>query len=119
MLARFDREALAGALTNLVENAERHGGGGVVVLRLRRREERLARIEVLDRGSGVLPAEAERIFDRFHRGSDAVARAVRGSGLGLALVRHVAAGHGGAAAYEPRRGGGSNFNVEIPLSEET
>jgi signal transduction histidine kinase len=115
--ARFDREALAGALGNLLENAARHCGGGGVVLRLRTAGDE-ARIEVLDRGPGVPPAEAERIFERFHRGADAVSRATRGSGLGLTLVRHAARSLGGEAGHEPRAGGGSVFFVQLPVGGE-
>jgi signal transduction histidine kinase len=117
LTARFDGEALAAALGNLVENAARHGGGGETMLRLVK-EDAGARLEVLDRGPGVPAAEAERIFDRFHRGSDAVARAAKGSGLGLTLVRHAARGHGGESGHEPRDGGGSVFFIRLPLEEE-
>ena len=57
----------------------------------------------------LVAEEAGRIFDRFHRGRAALRDAVRGSGLGLTLVRHAAEGHGGGAGYEPRSGGGAVF----------
>jgi two-component system phosphate regulon sensor histidine kinase PhoR len=115
--ARFDADALAGAVGNLLENAAKHGGGGEVTLALVENG-RVARIEVRDRGPGVPPHEAERVFERFHRGRAAVAGAVRGSGLGLTLAKHAAEGHGGRAGHRPREGGGAVFFLEIPTEGE-
>ena len=63
-------------------------------------------IAVSDRGPGVSPAHAERIFELFQR---AVSRQIEGTGAGLAIVRQVAERHGGRAFVEPREGGGSSF----------
>jgi signal transduction histidine kinase len=61
---------------------------------------------VRDRGSGVAPEHAERIFQLFQR---AVGREVEGTGAGLAIVRQVAERHGGRAWVQPREGGGAEF----------
>jgi signal transduction histidine kinase len=63
-------------------------------------------IVVRDRGPGVAPEHAERIFQLFQR---AVGREVEGTGAGLAIVRQVAERHGGRACVQPREGGGSEF----------
>ena len=63
-------------------------------------------IVVRDRGPGVSPEHAERIFQLFQR---AVGREIEGTGAGLAIVRQVAERHGGRAWVEPREGGGSQF----------
>jgi len=105
-----DRRRLVRVVANLLENAQRHGGG-VVRLGVTERAGR-ARLEVDDNGPGV-PAELrDRVFDRFARagarGDDG------GSGLGLALVaQHVGAAQG-AAWVEDRPGGGARFVVELP-----
>ena len=65
-------------------------------------------IVVLDRGPGVEPEHAERIFELFQR---AVGREVEGTGAGLAIVRQVARRHGGRAWHRPREGGGSEFII--------
>jgi PAS domain S-box-containing protein len=74
---------------------------------------------VYDRGPGVNPAHAERIFQIFQR---AVGRKVAGTGAGLAIVRQVAERHGGHAWVEPREGGGAAFFItfgpEIPTTKE-
>ncbi|WP_060906540.1 sensor histidine kinase [Streptomyces scabiei] len=72
----------------------REAGGGPEVVR----------VEVLDRGPGVPDCDLERIFDRFYRAPDA--RSLPGSGLGLSIVRAVAAAHGGAPFAFRREGGG-------------
>jgi two-component system phosphate regulon sensor histidine kinase PhoR len=81
-------------------------------------------IRVDDSGPGVAPEDRERIFERFVRGSAAgpsgSRQAVRGSGIGLALVRHIAESHGGRAWVEGTPAGGSptsgaSFAVSIPV----
>lgn len=71
-------------------------------------------IAVRDRGPGVSPDHAKRIFDLFQR---AVGREVEGTGAGLAIVRQVAERHGGAAWVRPRKGGGSEFMITFGKSE--
>jgi signal transduction histidine kinase len=112
---RGDEEALRGALGNLLDNARGHAAsGGVVEVAVQARDGR-AEVHVRDRGPGVPAGMEERLFERFVRGPDA---RPRGAGLGLALVREVAAAHGGAARVGPREGGGADFTVELPLAED-
>ncbi|MBO0609932.1 sensor histidine kinase [Myceligenerans salitolerans] len=73
-----------------------------------------ARLWVRDTGPGVPPEEADRIFDRFARGS--TTGGIPGSGLGLAIVRAIAQGHGGDVAVEPSPGGGARFVVTWPAT---
>jgi two-component system sensor histidine kinase MprB len=68
-------------------------------------------IMVRDHGDGIDPADAERIFDRFHRADDA--RAKPGSGLGLAIVRHVAEQHGGTTRAANAAGGGAEIGFSV------
>ena len=71
-------------------------------------------IVVRDRGPGIAPEHAERIFQLFQR---AVGREVEGTGAGLAIVRQIAERHGGSAWVEPRVGGGSEFIITFGRSE--
>ncbi len=97
-VVRGDRDALARALTNLVDNGRRHGRGRVTV---RVESDRTTvRLEVIDEGRGVADAERERVFERFH-GS--------GSGLGLAIVRAAVERHGGRVFAS-----GARFTIELP-----
>jgi len=100
-------ETLRRALVNLVENALVHGpAGGHVVVSVSAADGSV-RLAVRDEGPGPDPAESERLFERFRRGSDAAGRP--GSGLGLSIATAIAARHGGSVAVE-----GSEFTLEVP-----
>jgi two-component system, OmpR family, phosphate regulon sensor histidine kinase PhoR len=118
--ARIDERAIELAVINLVDNAIKYAPQGrIVTIRTERQGDAIA-IRVIDRGPGVPPDERERIFERFVRGASAsqreggVSAPVRGSGIGLALVKHIAESHGGSAWVESANGQGSTFVVTIP-----
>jgi two-component system phosphate regulon sensor histidine kinase PhoR len=118
--ARIDERAIQLAVINLVDNALKYApGSGVVTIRAGLEGDTIA-IRVSDKGPGVPADERERIFERFVRGASASARdgsaepPVRGSGIGLALVKHIAESHGGRAWVESASGEGSTFVVTIP-----
>ena len=90
-----DRLRVEQAVTNLVDNALRHGAGPIVV-RARRAGDAVE-LSVDDAGGGLPPGEAEAVFDRFARGETSDRR---GAGLGLAIVRAIARAHGGDARIE-------------------
>jgi two-component system, OmpR family, sensor kinase len=92
VVVRGDGAALGRALTNLVDNARRHGRGRITVTVAE--SNGLATLSVEDEGDGIAPADRERVFERF---------AGRGSGLGLAIVRATAERHGGRAFAEGAR----------------
>jgi two-component system osmolarity sensor histidine kinase EnvZ len=99
----FAQMALRRAIANLIDNALRYAGEPV---ELRTRRERGATlVEVMDRGPGIPPSQAERLKQPFTRLD--TARGDRGgSGLGLAIVERVARAHGGRLELLPREGGG-------------
>jgi len=113
LLGRFDFVHALRALVNLLENALKYSANAPVELDVRRSGDRLC-LAVLDRGPGVPPHEAQRIFEPFHRGESAAAA---GTGLGLAIARRVAEAQGGALHYQPRQGGGSIFTLELPAAD--
>jgi signal transduction histidine kinase len=113
---RGDARLLRRLVRNLLENARRHGGGTPVEATVEDAGGR-AVLRVCDRGPGVPAGEAERIFDAFYRLPGTGAG--EGAGLGLALVRQIARRHGGEARYLPRDGGGSCFEVLLPLAPVT
>jgi signal transduction histidine kinase len=102
VVVRGDRDALARALANLVDNARRHGRGRVTVAVSS--QGATARVEVEDEGDGIPDEERERVFERFYG---------RGSGLGLAIVRATAERHGGRAFAE-----GARVTIELPIVRE-
>jgi two-component system, NtrC family, sensor histidine kinase HydH len=105
--ACLDAEQIARAVDNLVLNAVRHTPAGGHVTLLARRLQDTLRIEVADDGPGVPLGDRERIFEPFVTGHPA------GSGLGLAVVREIAAAHGGRAFLDARDHGAC-FVIEIP-----
>ncbi|MEK7866828.1 MAG: HAMP domain-containing sensor histidine kinase [Planctomycetota bacterium] len=114
VVAAVDADAVTSAVVNLLDNARKYSGEARQVRLSLLAEPDRARIEVLDRGIGVPAEERERVFERFHRGSDPRVRDQKGAGLGLALVRHVAEGHGGRAWLAPNGAQGTVANVELP-----
>lgn len=108
-----NRKALAGALTNLLENAmQAVGSGGRVVIGAERRGNQLALI-VGDNGRGMSPEVAVRLFEPFFTTrSD-------GTGLGLAIARGVARAHGGNIEVDSQPGVGTEFTITLPLAETT
>jgi signal transduction histidine kinase len=113
--APIDRAAFTRALWNLLDNAAKYSpdadtiwvqlsvGGGKAVIRVR------------DQGLGIDPAEQAQIFGKFVRGSSASVRDVSGTGLGLAMVRHIVDAHGGHVSVESEPNKGSTFALTLPL----
>jgi len=103
------------AVWNLLDNAMKYSPGRPVVwIRLFRDGTRAA-IAVRDEGIGIPPSEQRRIFQKFVRGAETAALGVKGSGIGLAIVDHVARAHGGHVHLESKVGGGSTFTLLLPL----
>jgi signal transduction histidine kinase len=118
LLVNGDRDALAQVIVNLLSNAEKYSTAcKEIKLQVERRSAPLphAVVMVLDRGLGVPRGSEEKIFEKFYRAHDSLSSGIQGSGLGLTLARQIARAHGGDVAYEPRKGGGSCFNLRLPL----
>src|SRR5262249_30461108 len=111
----MDVDAVSQALANLIDNAIKYSekrkvltveaalrGGGVA-------------LSVGDEGIGIPREEHARIFDKFYRVGRSETQSRRGSGVGLALVRHVAEAHGGRVGVDSRPGEGSRFTLWLPL----
>ncbi|MBI5851857.1 MAG: HAMP domain-containing histidine kinase [Planctomycetes bacterium] len=115
-----DRAAIRQALLNLCDNALKYGAAGGVIALSAEREDGGVVIAVRDRGPGVPPADRERIFRRFVRGSAHAHGSVPGVGLGLHLARHIALAHGGTLGYEePKDGVGACFALRLPYAPRT
>jgi two-component system sensor histidine kinase SenX3 len=116
-----DEDELKAAVSNLVDNAIKYSGSSVrVAVELEQPEAAQATLRVRDQGVGISAVELKRIFKRFYRIPGAVAVRVKGTGLGLFVVRSVVKRHGGkvfAASEGPGRG--STFTVQLPLLPPT
>jgi len=115
-LVKADREALAQALWNLLDNAVKYSGESAVVRVEVEARDQVA-IRVRDRGFGILPSEKDRILRKFVRGSSAKACGVKGTGIGLAMVKHIVDAHGGKVLVESEPGQGSTFTILLPKGE--
>jgi len=112
---RIDGRAVELAVINLIDNALKYAPGSNVVSVRVERENSAIVVRVVDRGPGVPPEDQGRIFERFVRGSTARGLPIRGSGIGLALVKHIAESHGGRAWVVSGVGQGATFAISIPV----
>ncbi len=115
-----DRDELVRALENLVENALKYGAAGKRIdITLSPAQTRAgtpeARLNIRDYGPGIAPEHLPRLTERFYRVDVADSRAQGGTGLGLALVKHVLNRHGGRLSIDSTLGAGAAFTIHVPL----
>lgn len=113
---RSDPVLLRRILQNFISNAIRYTQKGGVVIGCRRRGDKV-RIEIWDTGVGIAQADDRRIFDEFYRGKRKAGGGSEGMGLGLSIVKHVAAVLGLTIDFRSVEGRGSMFCVTVPMSE--
>ncbi len=111
----LDPDAWHRVLLNLAENALVHNRPGVRVRIRGQRREQTYRWEVADNGVGIGWSDQPRVFERFYRIDPSRGRERGGSGLGLALVKHIVLDHGGRVELESELNQGCRFTVELPL----
>jgi signal transduction histidine kinase len=111
----LDAAALKQALANLVDNAVKYSGERRRLRVSARRRGDEAALEVADEGIGIPASETQRIFQKFYRIGRSETQGRRGSGVGLALVKHIVEAHGGRVSVESRPGSGSRFTLHLPL----
>lgn len=104
------------AILNLLSNAMKYSGKSRDIALRVNRQNGSAVIQVSDHGIGIPTAEQSRIFDRFYRVPSKENRAISGTGLGLALVAHVAEAHGGRVEVQSDPAVGSTFLIRIPVN---
>ena len=117
-----DPAALRSALHNLITNAVKYGGPtGWVGIRAELASapggQGEIQITVEDHGAGIARDDLPHIFEPFYRGTNAIGQRVRGSGVGLSLVRSIAVAHGGRVTVSTHRGAGSVFTIHLPAAE--
>ena len=114
---KLDANAFTLAVMNLIDNATKYAADGKrIELRLRREYDRIV-LTVRDWGPGIDPEEQEQIFERFYRARAVRLKPIRGSGIGLALVRHIARAHHGDVTVESKPGEGSTFRLWLPIAD--
>ncbi len=111
----LDSETIAQAVTNLIDNAVKYSGNSKTVLVKAFRGNGHLVIAVQDFGVGIRKEELGRVFERFYRGGNALTRTVKGSGLGLTLVKRIVEAHRGTVAVKSAPGCGSTFSIRLPF----
>jgi len=115
-----DPEELRTAVSNVLDNAIKYSSGKVdVLVRIEAPDDKRIRLSVQDHGMGIPPGELKRVFRRFYRVSRSLAQ-VKGTGLGLFIVKAIAKKHGGRAfALSGGEGQGTTVVFELPRSAQT
>jgi signal transduction histidine kinase len=116
LVVHGDADALLRVLTNLLDNAIRHGRGHVVLVA--RRVDGHIRVEVADDGPGFAPDDLPHVFEPLFRSDRARATETGGTGLGLAIARRLARAHGGDVEAANSRGGGARTTVVLPAARD-
>jgi two-component system, OmpR family, sensor histidine kinase SenX3 len=114
-----DEDDLKAVVSNLVDNAIKYSGPEIrVAVELEQTDPTKATLRVRDQGVGISRPELKRIFKRFYRIPGAMGTRIKGTGLGLFIVRSVVARHGGKVfAESDGPGHGSTFTVQLPIAE--
>ncbi len=112
----IDTDAVKQALANLIDNAIKYSGEHRRLRVAARCAGDEVLIDVADEGIGVPPGETQRIFEKFYRIGRSETQGRRGSGVGLALVKHIVEAHGGRVTVDSRVGRGSCFTLHFPLT---
>lgn len=113
-----DRDALSGALLNLLQNAYKYSKNDDKRIELRAAlDDDFVVLEVEDRGVGIPRREQKRIFDRFYRVDSLLTRDTEGSGLGLSIAQRIVQAHDGWISVDSVPGRGSTFRIHLPLAQ--
>lgn len=114
----IDEEAMSRAVRNLLENAVKYSPAAPRVTVMLARQNGDLLISVRDRGIGIPARERTRIFRKFQRGEQALVRGIKGTGIGLAMVKEIATAHRGRVDVESEDGQGSTFTIVLPCAAE-
>jgi signal transduction histidine kinase len=112
-----DGEALGRALWNLLDNAVKYSGANREIEVSVELVRGTVALSVRDRGIGILPEEQAKVFGRFYRGQKARVAGIRGTGIGLAMVKQIAEAHGGRVSVSSEPDAGSTFTLTVPGEE--
>jgi two-component system, OmpR family, phosphate regulon sensor histidine kinase PhoR len=116
---RGDAESISEALINLIDNAVKYSGESRYLRIATGKVNGRVSIDVEDHGIGIAKEHQEKIFETFYRVSTGLIHTVRGTGLGLTLVKHIMEAHGGSVRVESAPGEGSRFSLLFPFHESS
>jgi signal transduction histidine kinase len=113
----IDPDAIAQALINLLDNAVKYSSGSKEIgVKLAEHGDTVM-ISVIDHGVGIASEEREKVFEKFYRVGNCLVHDVKGSGLGLSIVKHIVEAHHGRVTVESEPGRGSAFIIHLPVDQ--
>lgn len=113
-----DAAAFEQVLVNLLENAVKYTLNDKRISVRAFRDRARVHVEVTDNGIGISRRDQRRVFERFFRADDRLARRTEGSGLGLSIARRIVEAHEGRIVVRSKVGAGSTFDVELPIPKQ-
>src|SRR5262245_17198234 len=115
----IDSDAIAQAFINLLDNAVKYSGESKEIDVVLAKRLGFVTIAVRDHGIGMANEEREKVFEKFYRVGNNLVHDVKGSGLGLSIVKHIVEAHNGKVTVESEVGHGSTFVIHLPVDEKT
>ena len=114
---KIDKNELSQVINNLLDNAIKFSTNKSEINVIVIRKENDLIIQVIDYGIGIPQDELNKIFEKFYQGGNANRYSVKGTGLGLTLVKHTVEAHGGKISVESKVGQGSTFSIFLPIKK--
>jgi signal transduction histidine kinase len=115
----IDQEAIAQAFINLLDNAVKYSGEAKEINVVLGQQAGFVTVAVRDYGVGIATEECEKVFEKFYRVGNVLVHDVKGSGLGLSIVKHIVEAHQGKVTVESEVGAGSTFVIHLPIDDGT
>ncbi|MGE0883526.1 MAG: sensor histidine kinase [Blastocatellales bacterium] len=115
----IDQEAIAQAFINLLDNAVKYSGEAKEIDVKLNQQNGFVTIAVRDHGVGIASEECDKVFEKFYRVGNVLVHDVKGSGLGLSIVKHIVEAHQGKVTVESEVGEGSTFIIHLPINNGT
>ena len=113
----IDPDAIAQAFINLLDNAVKYSSGSKEIGVKLAEQGDTVMISVIDHGVGIASEELEKVFEKFYRVGNSLVHDVKGSGLGLSIVKHIVEAHHGRVTVESEPGRGSAFIIHLPVDQ--
>ncbi len=110
---QFDPNLMNRVLSNLIENAIKYSGEGSKVLVTTHDDEKWVYLTIKDNGVGIPPTDIENIFEKFYRVKNDASHSIKGTGLGLYLVKYFVELHGGTISVTSEMGQGTQFQIKL------
>jgi signal transduction histidine kinase len=111
----IDKSAITQAVSNILDNAIKFSGERKEIFLRAFAEAQHMNIAVQDFGVGMKTEDIDKIFERFYRGGDELTRTVKGSGLGLTIVKQIVEAHHGSVYVDSKPGEGCTFTIRLPI----